>query len=237
VAADGKIYVSDTDGRLYAFNPDGTTNWMYATGTGALNAPLIGPDGTIYVESYEANQPYVYAINGGSAAANSSWPQFRQNAQRSAVVASSGLPITIRLSSPVMSASGLQFTISGPDGLTVGIEASTNLLNWTSIGSVVLTGGTANFVDPAAANFPRRFYRAAPASSVISLVISSPVNTPSGFQFTVSGPGGQTVGINASTNLLNWTGIGSLVLTNGAGTFVDTAAGSFPRRFYRATTQ
>src|SRR5205814_3685592 len=35
VASDGQIYAADTDGLLYSFCLNGTTNWIYDTGTGA----------------------------------------------------------------------------------------------------------------------------------------------------------------------------------------------------------
>jgi len=51
-----------------------------------------------------------------------------------------------------------QFTLTGPAGGTYEIQASTNLTDW-----VVLTnapfGGVVAFTDPAAINYPRRFYR------------------------------------------------------------------------------
>ena len=40
--------------------------------------------------------------------------------------------------------------------------------------------------------------------------------------------------IQATTNFLNWTNLGSLLLTNGSGTFSDKAATNFNFRFYRA---
>jgi len=55
VASDGEIYLADGNGMIYSFSPDGTTNWTcqtdVITGGEALCSPLIGPDGTIYVET------------------------------------------------------------------------------------------------------------------------------------------------------------------------------------------
>ena len=60
IAPDGTIYVGSNDGNLYAINPDGTQQWVFAT-TGDVDAcPGIGSDGTIYVGSNDNN---LYAIN------------------------------------------------------------------------------------------------------------------------------------------------------------------------------
>lgn len=51
VAGDGSIYVGSKDGYLYAFNPDGSRQWVYRTGNEINGSPSLGPDGTIYVGS------------------------------------------------------------------------------------------------------------------------------------------------------------------------------------------
>jgi hypothetical protein len=58
-----------------------------------------------------------------------------------------------------MTSSGFTFQFSIPVGSTYVIQASTNLINWTSIATNVSATGTATFTDPAAANFGRRLYR------------------------------------------------------------------------------
>jgi len=54
VAADGTIYTGGSrDYKLYAVNPDdGTKKWEYKAGD-VVNTPVVGPDGTIYFESYK----------------------------------------------------------------------------------------------------------------------------------------------------------------------------------------
>lgn len=44
------------------------------------------------------------------------------------------------------------------------IQGSSDLLNWIPLGKVTLPAKTVVFVDPDAARFPTRFYRALPAS-------------------------------------------------------------------------
>jgi hypothetical protein len=55
-----------------------------------------------------------------------------------------------------------QFTlnVSGTAGHTYAIEATEDLMTWTIIGTVTLdAGGSLDFTDTDAANYPQRFYR------------------------------------------------------------------------------
>jgi len=61
LGADGTIYIGASN--LYAVNPDGTQQWVFAAGEGGgymESAPAIGSDGTIYVGSRDDN---LYAIH------------------------------------------------------------------------------------------------------------------------------------------------------------------------------
>jgi hypothetical protein len=55
-----------------------------------------------------------------------------------------------------------QLTFAGEAGRTYRIEATTDLVNWTSLGTVTGTGDTWQFTDTSAANLGLRFYRAVP---------------------------------------------------------------------------
>jgi hypothetical protein len=52
-----------------------------------------------------------------------------------------------------------RFTLHGQPGGRVEIQATTNLVNWTSLATLTSLTGTFSFLDPAT-NFTRRFYRA-----------------------------------------------------------------------------
>jgi len=163
VAADGEIYLADMDGALYSFSPSGVTNWIFQTSqfvhdTSHLGSPLIGPDGTIYVSSYNNDNYtcYVYAFAGASPIACSSWPEMGKNARRTAAVA------LAQVSSPLMTTNGFQLTITGITNMPVCTFSSSDLKTWTNIGQTILTGGSTNFVDIGATNYPYRFYRAIP---------------------------------------------------------------------------
>ena len=53
------------------------------------------------------------------------------------------------------------FTINWASGMTVVVEACTNLANptWTPMATNTLTSGSAYFSDPQWTNYPSRFYR------------------------------------------------------------------------------
>ena len=53
-----------------------------------------------------------------------------------------------------------EFSVSGQPGIQYVIEASTNLVNWTTIGSNFSLGGKITITDTQAVILPNRFYRA-----------------------------------------------------------------------------
>ncbi len=55
---------------------------------------------------------------------------------------------------------GFRLTLTGEFGTNYAILGSTNLADWTLVGTVANTYGTAQITDPAATNLFRRFYRA-----------------------------------------------------------------------------
>jgi N-acetylneuraminic acid mutarotase len=134
------------------------------------------------------------------------------------------------------------FNLSGPAGLVVIIEASANLVNWLPIQTNVLINGQVRFTDSQAALFPKRFYRArfAFASSSQLVLQSSPAFggvTSNQFGFNLAGRPGQTIVIEASTNLLSWTPLVTNSLLTGYYYFNDFGSTNFPQRFYRVRTQ
>ena len=55
---------------------------------------------------------------------------------------------------------GFRLTLTGEFGAAYAIRGSTNLTDWTAVGTVTNTYGTTQLTDPTAINLPRRFYRA-----------------------------------------------------------------------------
>lgn len=52
------------------------------------------------------------------------------------------------------------FQMSGQAGYVYTLQASTNLLDWADIATLVNTNGTVQFTDPTGTNYNARFYRA-----------------------------------------------------------------------------
>ena len=91
VGSDGTIYVADYYGRVYAVKPDGTKKWenntyRNASSTGTYSELVIGGRGLIYsVAEGNYNTMWtgdIVATQGSSGPADSPWPMFGQNAQR-----------------------------------------------------------------------------------------------------------------------------------------------------------
>lgn len=154
IACDGEIYATTTDGTLYSLAPNGTMNWSTNVGVTGLKAPIIGPDGSVYVASYDS--PILFAFSGSAAVACGQWPQCRLNARHTAAFAAA------KLSSPTKQTKGFAFVVSGVSNMPVCSCASSDLVTWTNLGQIVLTNGTARFVDTQSSNFPNRFYRVLP---------------------------------------------------------------------------
>jgi uncharacterized delta-60 repeat protein len=69
-------------------------------------------------------------------------------------------PTILRDASFGFQANQFGFDVSGTIGQSVIVEASTDLVNWTSLTNITLGSGPFFFSDPSATNFPARFYRA-----------------------------------------------------------------------------
>jgi hypothetical protein len=133
------------------------------------------------------------------------------------------------------------FNISAVAGQMVVIEASTNLVNWIPVQTNLTTGiGLIAFTDMQSGLFPRRFYRA----RLYEGLLPPPMIQPSGlgfqagqFAFNLTGIAGQTVVIEASTNLLSWLPLATNILDAAPSYFSDPNSTHFSRRFYRARLQ
>ena len=73
IGADGTIYFTSMDRRLYAINPDGSDRWFVQLPSVVTEEPAIGPDGTIYVNGKylsaigpDGSFKWVYESNSGS---------------------------------------------------------------------------------------------------------------------------------------------------------------------------
>ena len=77
------------------------------------------------------------------------------------VVSSNTFNLQLALTNTLpLKTNGLAFSLQLSAGLNGHIQVSTNLTSWTTLTNFVGTNSTLNFLDPAATNFNRRFYRA-----------------------------------------------------------------------------
>jgi len=79
----GTVYFLPDDGTLCAMAANGRLLWTREVATGdkeiyCTSAPTIGPDGTVYVGSWDGG---LYAFRGDGPAANTLWPQYRHDPQ------------------------------------------------------------------------------------------------------------------------------------------------------------
>ena len=52
--------------------------------------------------------------------------------------------------------------VPGTNGYTFSLQASTDMVNWTSLCTNIVTEGAVHFVDPDATDFAERFYQVVP---------------------------------------------------------------------------
>ena len=112
-------------------------------------------------------------------------------------------------------------------------RSTPDLSNWTPIYTNTFGAVALAFSDAQAGVYPRRFYRA----HLSAMIAGSGTGFgfgQGGFGFNLTGPPGQLVVVEASTDLAAWLPI----YTNTFGTvpllFSDPQASAYPRRFYRA---
>jgi hypothetical protein len=150
-------------------------------------------------------------------------------------IAMSGVVV---LTNPLRQPDGLfHFTITGPLGQVLRIDATTNFTGWTTLATITNVTGTFEFTDTASLNFSRRYYRASDANAPVAVYFSSPVRLPNGqFAFTINSPAGQIIQIAAGTNLVSWSPLATFTNTTGTNQFIDANATNFARQFYRALT-
>lgn len=69
-------------------------------------------------------------------------------------------PPSLALSSSGSSRTTLILNLSGSEGVNYRIQASSDLILWTTVTNLLCTNATMSFQDPVPASYQRRFYRA-----------------------------------------------------------------------------
>jgi hypothetical protein len=129
--------------------------------------------------------------------------------------------------------SQLQLGLLGEPYERYRIEASQDLVHWVLLTNLIPTNGLLPFVDPEAALYPYRFYRGILVGAAPQLS-SARFLTGGQFQLDLAASVGRQCEVSASTNLTDWVAFTNLVMTEPVLRIIDTAAGDFPHRFYRA---
>ncbi len=131
------------------------------------------------------------------------------------------------------------FTLRALPGQAIVIEASTDFAQWLPVQTNLVTSiAQIIFNDSQAGHWPRRFYRARvyagnlPPPAILANGADFGM-APDGFGFNVVGVAGQTVIIETSTNLHDWTALATNELELAPLHFKDFGSTNDSVRFYR----
>jgi fibronectin type 3 domain-containing protein len=79
IGSDGSIIIGSTNGYVYSFNDDGTTNWVFETDDEvSFQSPLMDSEGTVFI----SDDTSIYAIYGSDMPGESDWPCYRHDSLR-----------------------------------------------------------------------------------------------------------------------------------------------------------
>ncbi len=271
IGFDGSIYFGA--GHYFcAINPNATvTNgiigfkWVYTDAEtnnyDTFNwSPVIGSDGTVYVEIdgdwIDGLSNQLFAINQTNGI-----PKWIINLGfEGGYSYGAGVGSNYKKGSIAIAADG-EIYLADLDGTLYSFSPS-GTTNWTyNTGSLALNSpliapdGTLYVETVFADSYPAYVYAfAGPApiscsswpeggrnarrtAAMSSAHISSPYMTTNGFQFTISGKTNVPVCSCATSDFIYWTNMSQTVLTNGTANYLDTQSSNYPYRFYRAVPQ
>ena len=241
VAQDGTILV--TAGSLYAFAPDGTNVWRTTTNNCLGACPVIGPDGTIY------------AGDGGDLGLNAFKPGGGLLWHAVPAPVRYGVPST-----PAVDSSGTIYYCTSNNLFAI---SSQGAVKWVAPGldvpagfSVfgqppliapdgtiyVALGGTlyaiAGTNGPAKSPWPTYRQNARRTGKIEKPLLQQPKKrADANFEFQLYAQIDQTQTVQTSTDLVTWTALTNIAVTNVPMDVVDLCASNFPTRFYRTLSQ
>jgi hypothetical protein len=148
----GNIIIT-ANNTMFAISPQGNPLCSFSPGDGTVSqtSPTIGPDGTIYATFGSR----LYALPWTNSLADSPWPMYRQNPRHTGKIEKPSLQKPQKRSD-----ANFQFQLFGQISNNFTIEASTNVMNWTSITSLMTATVPVDIFDLGASNSPVKFYRA-----------------------------------------------------------------------------
>ncbi len=148
-----------------------------------------------------------------------------------------GAPGVVTITSIVLTnPNQAKITGTGTAGVVYTIQASSDLINWQTIGTATATNGVFIFIDPNIASFSKRFYRATLAVTPPGKITITSIGLTNVNHSLIIATGSVDViyTIQASPDLITWQTIGTATAgTNGMFNFQDPNIASFSRRFYR----
>jgi hypothetical protein len=127
--------------------------------------------------------------------------------------------------------------VAGQTGQSFVLQASSDLLHWDNLTTDTILGSLGQVLDVDAKTYPHRIYRAVPLDSLLARqplrIRSVAARAGSVFELTLQGNPGEGYLIEASTNLFDWIGVGSGIISGNSVEWFDPDSLQLPERFYR----
>jgi hypothetical protein len=245
IGADGTVYT--TGGGLYAFSAGGTSLWVNETNSFVGSCAAIGMDGTIYVASYGAG--YLYAVTPGGDVKWKTALAFDEPTNAPPVkcpaIDSQGTVYHAAFHSlfAVSPQGNLQWTFTHPGDtnnpanqtLTSPAIGPDGTIYVTFGSKLYALYGTNRLADSA---WPMYRQNARHTGKIERPALQQPQKrSDANFQFQLYATAGQTQTVQTSTDLVSWSCLTNIVVTNVPMDVVDLSASNFPSRFYRTLSQ
>jgi len=133
------------------------------------------------------------------------------------------------LSGPKVTPTSLVFTLTGTPGVVYAIQTASDLASWTEQTRVTLpASGSAEVTLPLPPNGTTHFYRAVAVGGGgtpgTGATLSISATSPTRIRITISGQSGSSHIIQASTNFVTWSDLGTLTILEGETNVVFTSA-------------
>jgi hypothetical protein len=140
-----------------------------------------------------------------------------------------------QLAGTIAAGGKFQFVLRGPAGNKYIIQASPDLVSWTSLSTnIIPAGGSIPINDSDMTNYVRRFYRAITVTTSPPQLVGLTANYAA-VQFVLNGQTGSECVIQASSDLVTWSPIFTNIIPDaGSMQITDPGATNQNHRFYRA---
>jgi hypothetical protein len=204
----------------------------YGNGSGNYSTSLdVGNQTTATVAGLARELTYYFVVTAYTADGVESLPSNEvKYPDEAAYTALGGLQVTLLAGSSLA-----KIGFAGQADETVSVQASEDLVSWTTLYELHLTSNQPiQIVDPDSANLPQRFYRLMGANVAGRTLQFSGLSAAKLAKVSFVAPAGNAVQVQASEDLVNWTTLYRLnITTNQQIKIVDAASAYLPQRFYR----